>query len=166
MAGDELGHRVHVARLRPAALQVAVLEVRGRDLQGVSDPLAGGESGPAVRRLGRRVRPAVHEDRPVQRAHELDVVDARFARQRILLLEDARAAEAAPLVRRRVRPALVLRRSPDRFGRRVRAHAAGIVERNARGSRQTAAARWCRPRCSRGAIRPRCQEGSPTVRAV
>ena len=38
VTGDELRHRVEVARLRPAALQVAVLEVRGRDLQRVARP--------------------------------------------------------------------------------------------------------------------------------
>ena len=51
--------------------------------------------------------PAVHEDRPVQGAHELDVVDAHVAGQRILLLEDPGAAQAAPLVRRGVRAALI-----------------------------------------------------------
>ena len=44
MAGDELGHGVHVAGLRSAALQVAVLEMRGRHLQRVADPLAGRET--------------------------------------------------------------------------------------------------------------------------
>ena len=87
--------------------------------------------GPAVRRPRRRMRPAVHEDRAVERPHELDVVDLHLARERILFLEDARAAEAAPLVRRRVRPALILRRAPDRLRRRVGAQASGLVERDA-----------------------------------
>ena len=104
--------------------------MRRRDLQRVADPLAGREAGPGVRRPGRRMRAAVHEDRPVQRSHELDVIRLDVARQRILFFQDARAAEAAPLMRRRVRPALILRRAPDRFGRRVRPHAAGVVERN------------------------------------
>jgi hypothetical protein len=77
----------------------------------------------------------------VERAHELHVVGAHLARERILLLEDAGAAEAAPLVRRRVRPALVFRRAPDRLGRRVGAHAPGLVERNARGNRRAGADR-------------------------
>ena len=131
VAGEVIRHRVHVARLRPAALEVAVFQVRGRNLQRVADPLAGGEAGPAVRRPRRRMRTAVHEDRPVERSHELDVIRLDLARQRVLLLQDARAAEAAPLVRRRVRPALILGRAPDRLRRGVRALAAGGVEGNA-----------------------------------
>ena len=156
MTGDELRHRVHVARLRPAAFQVAVLEVRGRDLQRVADPLAGREPGPAVRRLRRRMRPAVHEDRTVERAHELDVIDLHLARERILFLEDARAAEAAPLMRRRVRPALIFRRAPDRLGGRVRAQTPGVVERDAEVVAERRLGAWCPLRCSRGATRRRC----------
>ena len=77
------------------------------------------------------MRPAVHEDRPVERAHELEAVADDLARDRIQVLQDARAADAAPLVRRRVRPALILRRAPDRFRRGVGAQAAGLVEREA-----------------------------------
>ena len=121
--GDELRHRQHVARLRPAALQVAVLQVRRRDLQRLADPLAGREAAPAVRRPGRRMRAAVDEDRPVERAHELHAVADDLAGDRIEVLEDARAADAAPLMRRRVRPALVFRRAPDRLRRRVGAQA-------------------------------------------
>ena len=131
MPGDELRHRQHVARLRPAALQVAVLQVRRRDLQRLADPLAGREAAPAVRRPGRRMRAAVDEDRPVERAHELHAVADDLAGDRIEVLQDARAADAAPLVRRRVRPALVFGRAPDRFRRRVGAQAAGLVEREA-----------------------------------
>jgi len=72
---------------------------------------------------------AVHEDRPVERAHELQAVADDVARDRIEILQDACATNAAPLVRRRVRPALVLRCAPDRFGRRVGAKASGFVER-------------------------------------
>ena len=38
VAGDELRHGVEVARLRPAALEIAVLEVRGHDLQACCRP--------------------------------------------------------------------------------------------------------------------------------
>lgn len=78
----------------------------------------------------RGMRTLVHEDRAIERAHELDVVGRDLARERILLLEDACAAKASPLVWRRMRTALVLRRAPDRFGGRIGAHPAGIVERN------------------------------------
>ena len=53
-----------------------------------------------------------------------------FAREWVLLFENARAAKAPPLMRRRVRPALVLGSSPDRLGGRVSPHAARVVERN------------------------------------
>ncbi len=131
VAGDVVRHRIHVARLRTAALEVAVLQMRGRHLERVADPLSGGEARPAVRRPRRRMRTPVHEDRPVERPHELHVIGAHVARQRVLLLQNARAAEAAPLVRRRMRPALVFRRAPDRFRRRVRTLPAGGVEGNA-----------------------------------
>ena len=94
MTGEVLRHRVEVARLWPAAFQIAVLEMRRRDLERVAHPLAGGESCPRVRCPRRRVRASVHEDRTVERAHELHVVGAHLARERILLLEDAGAAEA------------------------------------------------------------------------
>ncbi len=91
---------------------------------------SGREARPAVRRPGRRMRTPVHEHRPVQRPHELDVIRLHLPRQRILFLENARAAEAAPLVGGRVRPALILRSSPDRLRRGVRPLAARVVERN------------------------------------
>ncbi len=115
----------------PPRFRVPVLQVRRRDLQRLADPLAGGESAPAVRRPCGRMRAAVDEDRPVERAHELHAVADDLARDRIQVLQDARAADAAPLVRRRVRPALVLGRAPDRFRRRVGAQTAGFVEREA-----------------------------------
>ena len=117
---------------------------------------AGREAAPAVRRVGRRMRPVVEVDRPIERAHELHPVAEDVAGDRIELLEDARAADAAPLMRRRVRPALVLRRAPDRFGRRVGAQAAGFVEGEAEIVRQRTAAPDPRP--DRAATRRRCQE--------
>ena len=60
------------------------------------------------------------------------MIDVDVARDRVLFLEDARATEASPLVRRRVRPALVFRRPPDRLRSRVRSETAGVVEGNAR----------------------------------
>ncbi len=105
--------------------------MRRRDLERVADPLAGREAGPGVRRPRRRMRTAVHEDGTIERSHELDVIDPHVAGQRILLLEDAGATEAAPLMRRRMRPALILRRPEDRFGGRLRPHHAGGVEGNA-----------------------------------
>jgi hypothetical protein len=77
------------------------------------------------------MRPVVEVDGPIERAHELQPVADDLARDRIELLQDARAADAAPLMGRRMRPALVLRRAPDRFGRRIGAEAAGLVEREA-----------------------------------
>ena len=70
----ELRHGQHVGGLGPPALQVAVLQVRRRHLQRLTDPLPGGESAPAVRRPGGRVRAAVDEDGAVERAHELHPV--------------------------------------------------------------------------------------------
>ena len=130
MPRDELRHRVHVARLRSPAAEISVLQMSGGDLQRVADPLSRREAGPAMRRIRRRVRAAVHEHRAVERAHELDVVHVDVARQRVLLLENPRAAKTAPLVRRRVRPALILRRAPNRFRRGVRAQATCLVEGN------------------------------------
>ena len=78
------------------------------------------------------MRPPVDEDRPVERSHVLKMVRAHLASQRILFREEACAADAAPLVRQRMRPALVLRRVPDRFGRGISAQATGLVERNPR----------------------------------
>ena len=132
MSRDELGHRVHVARLRSATLEVAILQVRRRDLQRVPDPLSGRKARPAVWRPCRWVRTAVHEDRTVQRPHELDVIRPDVARQRILFLEDARPAKPAPLMWGRVRPALVFRRSPDRFRRGIGPQTPGLVEGDAR----------------------------------
>ena len=127
---DELGHRVHVSGLRASALQVSILEVSARDLQRVPDPLPGREARPAVRGPRWRMRPPVHENRPVQRPHELDVIRPHFPREGVLFLEDARSSEAAPLVGGRVRSALILRCSPDRLGGGVRPHPARVVERN------------------------------------
>ena len=139
--GDELRHRQHVGGLRPAPLQVPVLQVRRRDLERLTDPLAGREPAPAVRRPGRRVRPAVHEDRPVERAHELHPVADDLPGNRVQVLEDARAADASPLVRGGMRPALVFRGAPDRLRRRVGAKAAGFVQRQPEVVRQWRLAR-------------------------
>src|SRR5262245_27583284 len=76
------------------------------------------------------MRTTIHVNRPVQRSHELNVVNLDVARQWILLFEDARPAKTTPLVGKRVRPALEFRYSPDRFGRRVRSHTPCVVERN------------------------------------
>jgi hypothetical protein len=125
-----LRHRIQVAGLRAAPFEIAVLQVRGRDLERVADPLPRREAGPAVRCPGGWMGPAVHEHRAIERAHELNVIDRDLARQRVLLLEDARAAEPAPLVRRRMRAALVFRCAPDRLGARICTHATGVVEGN------------------------------------
>ena len=130
MPRNELRHRQHVARLWAAALQVAILEMGRGDLQRMPDPLAGRKTAPAVRRVCRRMLAAVHEDRPIERAHVLKAVADDLARDRIEVFENAGAADAAPLVRRRVRPALVLGGAPDRFRRRIGAQTAGFVERN------------------------------------
>ena len=74
------------------------------------------------------MRPSVHVNGPVQRPPELNVVGADVPRKGFGLLEDARSAEASPLVGGRVRSALIFRCSPDRLRGRVRPHAAGFVE--------------------------------------
>ena len=132
VAGDELRHRVHVARLRTAALQIPVLEVRGRDLQRVAEPFASGEAAPAVWRIGGRMRPAVHEDRPVRaiactgggtRAFHAsaDPVPSGCARRR------RRATGAGAECGRH----WYLGRAPDRFRGRVGAQPARLVEGDA-----------------------------------
>ena len=127
---DVIRHRIHVARLRPAASEVAVLEVSGRHFQRISHPFSGREAAPRVRRVRRRMRASIHVNRPVEGAHELNVICLHLSRLRVLFLQDAGTTEAAPLVWGRVRPALVLRCSPDRFRRRVRPHASCFVEWN------------------------------------
>ena len=129
MPRDELRHRAHVARLRAAAPK-NVLEVRGRHLQRAADPLAGRESRSTCGRVRRWMRASVHEDRPVQRPHELDVVDADIARQRVLLLENPRPrGRATGAARRAAGTGLTF---PDRLRRRVRSDAARVVEGNPR----------------------------------
>ena len=130
MAREELGHRQHVAGLRAAALEVAVLQMRRRDLQRVPDPLPRRKARPAVGRPGRRMRTSIHEHGAVQGPHELQVVGANFARERILFLENARASEAAPLMGSRMRAALILWRSPDRLRGGVGTLATGLIEWN------------------------------------
>ena len=62
VVGDD---RRLVARRRAVAADPAPLDVRGRGHQRRAAPLAGREAGPGVRRILRRVRTAVHPDRPV-----------------------------------------------------------------------------------------------------
>src|SRR5262245_38026483 len=83
-----------------------------------------------MRRPRRRMRSSIQIDGPVEPAHELDMIGNDIPRQWILFLENANAAETAPLVRRRVGPALVFRSSPQGFCRSIRPHPAGIVEWN------------------------------------
>jgi hypothetical protein len=72
---------------------------------------------------------AIDEDRPIERAHELHAVADDLPRDRIEVLQNPCTANAAPLVRRRVRPALILRCAPDRFGCGIGAKTASLVER-------------------------------------
>ena len=78
------------------------------------------------------MRAAVDEDRPIERTHELQAVADDFAGDRIQVFEDAGTADAAPLMRRGVWPALILRRAPDGFRCGVGAHSSGLVEREAK----------------------------------
>src|SRR5690348_15579577 len=102
--------------------------MRRRDLQRLTDPLTGGESAPAVRRPGRWMWPSIDEDRPIERAHELQAIADNLPRDGIEIFQNACTTNAAPLVWRRVRPALIFRRAPDRFGCRVGAKTSGFVE--------------------------------------
>ena len=61
-------------------------------------------------RIAGRMRAAIDEDWPVERSHVLKMVRTHLARQRILLGEDASAADTAPLMRQRMRTALIFRR--------------------------------------------------------
>ncbi len=126
-----LGDRIHIARLRPAALQESVFDVRRRHDERVADPLARRKTGPGVRRICGRMGAAVEIDLPVQGAPELHVIGHGHAGQRVKLLDETRAADAAPLMRHRVRPATKLRRAPKRLCRRVGAQTSGVVERHA-----------------------------------
>src|SRR5262245_63557591 len=83
-----------------------------------------------MRRVPRRMRTSVHVNRPIQRTHELNMVGFHVSREWILLFENASAAKAAPLMRRRVRTALVLGSAPDGFGAGVRAHSSCVIEWN------------------------------------
>src|SRR6187431_767731 len=109
MPRDQVHHRVHVAGLRTGTSKVTVLEMGGRNLQRVADPLSGGKTAPGVRCPCRRTWTAIHINRPVQRTHELDVVSVDFAREGIYFFKDASATQAAPLMGRRMGAALVFR---------------------------------------------------------
>src|SRR6185436_12551294 len=109
---------------------VAIFKVSRGDLERVSHPFSRRESGPAVRSPCRWMRAPIHIYGPVQRPHELHVVHLDVPRQRILLLENARATESAPLMGGGVRPARIFRCSPDGFGGSVGSHAASVIEGN------------------------------------
>jgi hypothetical protein len=70
---EELRHRIHVGGLWPAAPEEPVLQMGGRDLQRVANPLTRRKAGPRMRRVSRGMRPPVHEDGPIERSHELNV---------------------------------------------------------------------------------------------
>src|SRR5436190_1010160 len=72
-----------------------------------------------MRRPCRRMRPAVEVDDAIHRTPPLDVIRRKIARDRIDFLLKTRAANSAPLVCRRMWPALVFRNAPNGFGRRL-----------------------------------------------
>src|SRR5262249_39187773 len=76
------------------------------------------------------MRSTIHIHRPIERTHELDVIGLDITRERILFFKDPHASQTAPLMRSRMRPARIFRRSPEGFGRRVRPHASGFIERD------------------------------------
>src|SRR5437870_2651770 len=74
-----------------------------------------------MRRPCRRMRSAIEVDHPIHRAPPLNVVCREIARQRIDFFLKSRSADPAPLVSRRMRTALILGNSPNRFGGGLRA---------------------------------------------
>ena len=127
---DEFRHRVRIAGLGTAPLQIAVFQVRGRHGQSSAHPFSSRKTGPRMGCPGWRMPSAVQVDRPAHGTQILDVIGRQIACERVDFLGDPHASGAAPLMRRRVRPALKLRDSPDRLGRRFGPHAPGVVERN------------------------------------
>jgi hypothetical protein len=111
----------------------------GRHLQRLTDPLAGGESAPAVRRPCGWMRAAVDEDRPIERAHELHAVADDLPEI------DRGPSESVHRQRRRhwcgasAWPALISPGAPDRFGCGTARRSASLVEARDRDSRPAAA---------------------------
>ena len=117
VADEELHDRRLVAFRQPVAAQPALLEVGGLHLERLADEASGRKAHPGVRRVGRRVRPAVHPDRAM--AFERLVVPVNGdepLRVRVSFFPRARVADRAHGVRRDVAVALVV---AQRDARRV-----------------------------------------------
>src|SRR5436190_20427747 len=130
MPREILGHREQVARLRTAAPEIAVLQMRRCDDQRVPCPLSSRKTGPCVGRPCRRMRTAIEVNHPVHRPPPLDMVGREVSRYRVDFLLKPRPADSAPLVRRRMRPALIFRDAPYGFGRSLGSQPACSVERS------------------------------------
>ena len=102
---EEFGQRGLVAFRKAVAAEPALLEVRGFDAQRVADERAGGEAHPSVRRVGRRMGPAVHPDDPVPFERLRVPMDGdQRAELRVALLPHPRVADGAHRIRaRRIR---------------------------------------------------------------
>ena len=97
VADEVLGQRRLIARGHAVAAVPPLLDVRRLDHEPIAFPTPGREAHPGVRRVGRRVRPAVHPDRP-RLLVGADVVLDRddVLRSGVLLVPDA-DVERAPV---------------------------------------------------------------------
>jgi hypothetical protein len=130
---EPFGHRGAVAQHGAVAAHPACLEVGGTDHEDVAFPAPGGEALPGVRRIRRRVRPAVHPDVALlllpldvgAQPHDLLTGVVHVGR-------DAQVADAAEAVGGGVRLALVFRQRQQPGVPAVGAQPRRLVDRQAR----------------------------------
>src|SRR4051812_14941752 len=102
-----------------------------RDGEYISIPFRGGESGPCVRGIRRRMGPPIQVNRTIDRAQPLGMESRDFARERVDFFPDTKVRRTAPDIVGGVRSALPLRQGLDGSIPGIAAHAPGFVDRNA-----------------------------------
>ena len=127
-----LHDRGAIALWNAGAPEEAGLDVRGRDREDVAVPVAGRKPHERVRRIIRRVRPAIHPDGAVQLERtQIHLDGQKLLRIGIALLRDAELIRPEEDIRERVRRALVLEHRVPVRAPAVRVETASLVERDA-----------------------------------
>ncbi len=126
-----LRQRRPIARRDAVAPVVVLFEVRRRDLQHLAFEHRRREPSPGVGRHPRRMRPAIHEVRIVDRPQPRRVIRGDLPGDRVDFLPDADLRRTARNVHRAVRPALPLRQRVEGRVPGLSAQAAGAAHRNA-----------------------------------